>query len=115
MGKKAKETLEDISLGTIVDKDLDFLKDHISGKDLGSIISVKNLLAVAYNELAQRKDGVMSKHKLFEMKKDTESAEGCAILVQQIYSKMQSIEDKHTYLNSVIEEAQKAVMSRIGN
>ena len=114
MGKKAEDTL-DISLGTIVDNDLDFLKDHISGKDLGYVISVKNLLAVAYNELAQRKDGVISKRKMFEMSKDTESAEGCSILVQQIYSKLQSIEDKHTYLNSIIEEAQKAVNSRSGN
>lgn len=115
MSKKSVEDGLDISLGTLVDNDLDFLKEHISNRDLGYVISIKNLLAVAFNELAQRKDGVIEKRKTFEVAEDTESVEGCNILVQQIYSKMQSIEDKHTYLSQVIDEAQKAVMNSSGN
>lgn len=102
-------------LGTVVDSDLDFLKNHISGKDLGYVISLKKLLAIAFNELVLRKDGVILKRKQFDKNGDKVSAEGCDIIVQQIYSKMQSIEDKHTYLSQVIEEAQKAVNSSSGN
>lgn len=105
----------DISLGTIVDNDLDFLKEHISNKDLGYVISVRNLLAVAYDELAHRKNGVITKRKEFVKKKDNESAEGCTILVQNIYSKMQSIEDKHTYLSEYIDKTQSEVMKNTGN
>ena len=104
-----------MSLGTIIDNDLDFLKEHISGKDLGYIISVKNLLAVAYDELAQRKDGVIAKRKDFEIRDEKESVEGCTILIQQIYSKLQSVEEKHTYLNEHITKVQKEVMQNMGN
>lgn len=112
-----KENPQDlnISLGTIVDNDMDFLTEHLKGKDLGYCISVKNLLAVAYNELVQRKDGVLNKRKEFEVNNDTESMEGCSILVQQIYSKMQSIEDKYTYLSRHITDLQKSVIQQSGN
>lgn len=100
----------DISLGTIIDNDIDFLKEHLEGKDLGYCISVKNLLAVAFNELVQRKDGVLKKHREFAENKDTESVEGCNILIQQIYSKMQSIEDRYDYLSRYITELQKSVI-----
>lgn len=109
MSKENPQDL-DISLGTIVDNDMNFLKEHLKGKDLGYCISVKNLLAVAYNELVQRKDGVLKKHREFETNNDIESMEGCSILVQQIYSKMQSIEDKYTYLSRHITDLQKSVI-----
>lgn len=103
-----------LTLGDLIDNNLDFFKNHIKGTDLGYCTSLKNLLAVTYNELVDRKNGVIQKLKEFKKLEDDESVEGSSILVQQIYVKLQSIEEKYNYISTYIVMKTKEV-NKSGN
>lgn len=83
-------------VGELVDMPLGNFIDKVKPENLGYILSLKNFLNRLYFDLKSKVDGAVQKAK--DLPKDTKERNELNWLINNLYSKMQMIEDKVVWL-----------------